>query len=73
MNDKIPKLFGQNLRRQRLKKKLTQKVLGELSGLTETYINLLEGGKKNITLKNAKRIADALGCKRDDLLKGAWD
>lgn len=70
MKDKTSAIFGQNLKKRRLQKKLSQKVVGELAGLTMTYIGQLERGKMGVSLRTAKRIADALGCRLEDLIQG---
>lgn len=70
MKDTTYAIFGHNLKKRRLNKKLTQKVLGELAGLTQTYIGLLERGQKSVTLRTGKKIADALGCRLEDLIQG---
>lgn len=38
------------------------------SGLHCTYIGAVERGEKNLTLRNAIRIAAGLGCKASDLM-----
>jgi transcriptional regulator with XRE-family HTH domain len=70
VKDKTSAIFGQNLKKRRLQKKLSQKVVGELAGLTMTYIGQLERGKMGVSLRTAKRIADALGCRLEDLIQG---
>ena len=35
-----------------------------------TYIGQLERGKMGVSLRTAKRIADALGCRLEDLIQG---
>lgn len=41
------------------------------SGLLRTYIGSVERGEKNLTLRNAIRIAGALGCKASELMAAA--
>jgi len=42
-------------------KKMSQAVLAEKSGLSATYISLIESGKKSPTLKSLKKISAGLG------------
>lgn len=52
--------FGANVRYFRMKKKLSQEELASICGLHRTYIGSIERGERNITLKNAEKIANAL-------------
>lgn len=52
--------FGQNVKKYRIKKSLSQEKLSELSGLHRTYISSLERGQRSISLKNIELIASAL-------------
>lgn len=54
--------FGDNIRLARTKQKLTQEKLAELSGLSLNFVSNLErNNSNNISIKNATKIADALG------------
>ncbi len=57
----IIKVFGTNLRKYRLKQKLSQEKLSELCGLHRTYISDIERFQRSISLENIQRIADGLG------------
>jgi len=57
---KICNLFGQNVKKYRLKQNLSQEDLAELSGMHRTYISDIERGKRSISLKNIEKIANAL-------------
>lgn len=60
------------LRELRLKAGLSQKDLAEKSGVNARQIRRVELGTsqiENVTLINAKRIADALGVKIEELLE----
>ena len=61
--------FGEKVRQERLKKKLSQEDLADLAGVHRTYIGMVERAEKNITLKNINKIAIALDIKITDLLK----
>jgi len=52
--------FGANVRKLRLKKKLSQEKLAELANLHRTYIGQVECGKRNLALKNIAKLANAL-------------
>ena len=60
-----------SLREQRQNKGLTLQALADMSGVHPIKICQIETGKikvENISLKNALRLADALGCHPRDLL-----
>ena len=63
-------IFANNLKKQRYKLGVSQERLAELCGLHRTFIGLIERSNRNITLKNAKKIADALQVDIKDLLIG---
>jgi len=67
--DEISKKFGENLRKIRLEKKMSQGDICRALGVDRGYISNLETGKRNPTLSTIKRIADALGVPVDRLLK----
>jgi transcriptional regulator with XRE-family HTH domain len=56
----ICKLFGQNVRKYREAKGLSQEKLAELSRLHRTYISAVERGKRSISLINIGKISNAL-------------
>lgn len=60
--------FGNNVRRIRKQKSLSQEELADLAGLHRTYIGMIERGEKNITLNNIEKIAKALEVNIKDLL-----
>lgn len=57
----IQSVFAGNMRRYRKAAGLTQEGLAERSGLHRTYIGGIEQKRINISIKNAERIAVALG------------
>jgi transcriptional regulator with XRE-family HTH domain len=62
-------LFGTNIKKFRKERELSQERLAELSGLHRTYIGSVERGERNITLKNAYLIAQALDVKLTECLQ----
>jgi transcriptional regulator with XRE-family HTH domain len=63
------RLVGQNLKRIRLKKGLTQEQFSDISGFSQQYISGLEGGHRNPTVVTVYEIAVALGVSHLDLLR----
>ena len=63
------RLVGQNLKRIRLKKGLTQEQFADISGFSQQYISGLEGGHRNPTVVTLYEIAVALGVSHLDLLR----
>ena len=65
----ISKKLGENLKKVRVKKKLSQGALARLLEVDKGYISNIESGKKNPTLATIQRLADALGVSANELLK----
>jgi transcriptional regulator with XRE-family HTH domain len=59
----IAKRFGQEIKKLRLERGLSQEVFAAKCGLHRTYIGPIERGEKNVTLETANKIAQALGKK----------
>lgn len=59
--DRLLRLFAHNMRLVRLERELSQEALGDLCDLDRTYISSLERQKRNVSIRNIQRIADALG------------
>ena len=53
-------VFATNVKEIRLQKNLSQEKLAELAGLHRTYISALERERRNISIDNIQRIAEAL-------------
>ena len=53
----ICNLFGKNVKKYRLKSKLSQEKLGELTGLHRTYISDIERGLRSISLNNIDKLS----------------
>lgn len=63
----IIKKFGDNIRKIRNQKNLSQERLAFKAGLHRTYISDIERGARNVSLKNIEKIAKALGIDIKDL------
>ncbi|MCG8336333.1 MAG: helix-turn-helix domain-containing protein [Proteobacteria bacterium] len=60
--------FGENLRRERTARKITQDKLAELAHLNIRTVQKIEAGQTNILITTAKRIRKAIGCSWESLL-----
>ena len=70
MKTKMQKnIVGQNIRRIRQERSLTQEELALMSGLSQGYINQLESGKRKFTQKTLSVIADALNLPLSNFFK----
>ena len=54
-------VFGANFRRTRLKAKLTQAAVEELTGIRQHYVSEIENGLHNLTLDTMTTLAQAVG------------
>ena len=68
--DTVLAALGQNVRRRREARELTQEKLAEKAGLDPTYISGIERGLRNPGIKNVARLAKALGLSTAELCKG---
>lgn len=59
--DRLLKLFAENMRSLRIERQLSQEALGDLCDLDRTYISGIERKRRNLSIRNIQRIADALG------------
>jgi len=62
------KIFGANLRRERMARKITQERLAELADLNIRTLQKIEAGQTNILVTTLKRLRKAIGCKYETLL-----
>ncbi len=67
--DKISAQLGQNMKRIRIKKKMSQGDIARALDADRGYISNIENGKKNPTIATVAKIANALGVSADELLK----
>jgi transcriptional regulator with XRE-family HTH domain len=65
----IQKQLGATIRELRLRRKLTQDVFAERSGLHRAHVGEIERGESNVTIQTLKIIADTLGVKIVDLVR----
>lgn len=61
-------MFGQALKRWRIKRELTQEALAHEAGITTSYASQIERGMKSPTLTVILRLCRALNCSPGDLL-----
>lgn len=61
-------IFGNNVRRYRLIKGMSQEQLAHKADLHRTYIGMIERAEKNITLVNIQKIANSLEVTVNQLL-----
>lgn len=65
----IKVLFGLAVREYRLKRKISQEKLAELSDLHRTYISDVERGDRNVSLINIEKICVALKVKMSEIFR----
>ena len=68
MEDEAKKL-GQNLKRIRLDKGITQTSIAKALGADRSFVSNIENGKTNPTLSTISSLAKALGVSTTELLK----
>ena len=66
----IQRHIGDTIRALRLKKGWSQDVFADRSGLNRAHVGEIERGESNVTIQTLKIIADTLGVKIVDLVKG---
>jgi len=66
---RLRKIVSSNIRKERLRKRLSQEALADLSGLHRTYIGSIERGERNVSIDNIGKIANALSINPADLLR----
>ncbi len=65
----ISKKLGQNIKEIRLRRKMSQGDICRKLDMDRSYMSAIENGKKNITIQQLERLAQALGVSVDKLLK----
>ena len=61
--------FGQTVRKLRLSKDISQEKFADMCSLHRTYISDVELGKRNVSLENIGKMAEALDMHISDLFK----
>jgi transcriptional regulator with XRE-family HTH domain len=61
--------FGAALREVRTRRGLTQQALADRAELQRTYVADVEGGRRNVTLRNVERLSGALGISMAKLME----
>lgn len=69
MKNEILIKFGNQVRKERLKRALSQERLAEIAGVHRTYIGMVERAEKNITLENIEKISNSLNLPIKDLFQ----
>lgn len=62
-------VFGQTVRKLRLSKDISQEKFADMCSLHRTYISDVELGKRNVSLENIEKMAEALNMHISDLFK----
>ncbi len=65
----ISKKLGQNINKIRISKGMSQGDICRKLDMDRSYMSAIENGKKNITISQLERLAQALGVSVDKLLK----
>jgi transcriptional regulator with XRE-family HTH domain len=66
----VAKQFGQRVREARLERQLSQETLAAKADLDRAFLSGIERGVENPTLFTIQAIADALGIRVGNLMKG---
>jgi transcriptional regulator with XRE-family HTH domain len=61
--------LGAAVRELRARRGISQEALAEMSGMHRTYLGGIERGRRNPSLTNIRRVADALGVRTSELLQ----
>lgn len=69
MEGDLQRTLGENLRRYRTERGLSQETFAEAVGVHRTYMGGLERGERNLTLRSVERIAAAIDVDPIDLLQ----
>jgi len=65
----LQRAVGQNLRRYRQRRGLSQEAFAAVLGVHRTYMGALERGERNLTLQSVERLALRLKIRPLDLLR----
>jgi len=67
--DTSSKRLGENLKKLRLKRKMSQGDISRKLGVDRAYISSIENGRMNPTLTTLEKLAEAIGINSSELLK----
>jgi DNA-binding Xre family transcriptional regulator len=67
------KQLGDNIRRERMAKNVTQQRLAELADLNIRNVQRIEAGESDVLFSTLARIKKALGCSWDILIPKSWN
>lgn len=67
--DTSSKRLGKNLKKLRLKMKMSQGDISRKLGVDRAYISSIENGRMNPTLTTLEKLAEAIGVNSSELLK----
>ena len=70
LQEDVEVTVGNRIQVLRREKGFTQDEFALRAGLNRTHLYRLESGKQSVTLRTLKIVADALGVKISDLVKG---
>lgn len=59
---------GKNIRIRREERRISQKEMAKMTGISQAMLCQIERGTKNPSIQVGKEIADILGCSMEDLL-----
>lgn len=65
----LQRVVGENLRRYRMAKNLSQEAFAEVLGYHRTYVGGLERGERNLTLRALERLAEAIDVEPLELIR----
>ena len=69
MEKQILVAFGLHIKQLRQSLQISQEQLGLVADLDRTYISGIERGKRNVSLINIAKLAEALGVEKSKLLE----
>ena len=71
MEGELQRTVGENVRRYRKSRGLSQEEFAEVLDVHRTYLGGIERGERNLTLRSVERLADAIGVAPLELLRTA--
>ena len=67
----LQRRVGENLRRYRERRRISQEAFAEILGVHRTYMGSVERGERNLTLRTLERLANAVELDPLELLRTA--